>query len=119
MQKKGRVRRCAAPGRYVVSRRGSGRHSVATGLNAVLIGIVLGGTLFQLFALPALLRAFGMRAAWFLVPIMLLQPLHWGLIHEAIHSHLLPRRNAEEFWARVLSVTHWLPFDATRFCHLV
>jgi fatty acid desaturase len=108
-----------ASGRSACSRRGSGRQAPATGLNALLIGVVLVGTVFQLFAMPALLRAFGLHAAWFLVPIMLLQPLHWGLIHEAIHSHLLPRRNAEEFWARLLSVTHWLPFDATRFCHLV
>src|SRR5579862_3116092 len=104
-----------ASGRGVASRR----RSVATGGNGLLIGVVLGGTLFQLFAMPILLRAFGMCAAWFLVPIMLLQPLHWGLVHEAIHSHLLPRRRAGEFWARLLSVTHWLPFDATRFCHLV
>jgi fatty acid desaturase len=69
--------------------------------------------------MPFLLRSVGLRAAWFLFPIMLLQPLHWGLIHEAIHSHLLPRRQPEEFWARLLSVMHWLPFDATRYCHLV
>jgi fatty acid desaturase len=92
---------------------------VASGTNVALIGIALGGTMFQLFAMPVLLRSFGMRAAWFLVPIMLIQPLHWGLIHEAIHSHLLRRRGAEEFWARVLAITHWMPFDATRFCHLV
>jgi fatty acid desaturase len=69
--------------------------------------------------MPPLLRAFGIRAACLLLPIMVLQPLHWGLIHEAIHSHLLPNRRSEEFCARLLSVSHWLPFDATRFCHLV
>ena len=100
------------------SARERGRQSIAAGHNAFLIGIVLAGTLFQLFAMPPLLRAFGMRVAWLLLPIMLLQQLHWGLIHEAIHSHLFRRRNVEEFWARLLSVTHWLPFDATRFCHL-
>ena len=118
MQRRERTSR-GAPGASAVRRHGSGRHAIATGINAVLIGVVLSGTLFQLFVLPVLLRAFGMQAAWFLVPIALVQPLHWGLIHEAIHSHLLPRRRAEEFWARTLSVTHWLPFDATRFCHLV
>jgi fatty acid desaturase len=111
--------RRGAPRGSTGARRRSGRQSAATGLNALLISVVLSGTVFQLFALPALLRAFGIQAAWFLVPIVLLQPLHWGLIHEAIHSHLLHRRNAEEFWARLLSVAHWLPFDATRFCHLV
>jgi fatty acid desaturase len=118
MQQRVRFRRSVS-GPSAGSHRGSGRRSVETGPNALLIGVVLGGTLFQLFAMPALLRVFGMRAAWLLLPIMLLQPLHWGLIHEAIHSHLLRQRNPEEFWARLLSVTHWLPFDATRFCHLV
>lgn len=117
MRQRKRSRRRPAACR--VNRHLAGRQSVGSGINAGLIGIVLGGTIFQLFAMPALLRAFGIQAAWFLVPIMLIQPLHWGLIHEAIHSHLLPRRRPEEFWARVLSITHWMPFDATRFCHLV
>ncbi|HKO08257.1 MAG TPA: fatty acid desaturase [Alphaproteobacteria bacterium] len=88
-------------------------------LNLFLICVVLGGTLFQLFGMPFMLRGFGMRAGWVLFPIMLLQPLHWGLIHEAIHSRLLPKRRINEFCARLLSVTHGLPFDATRVCHLV
>ena len=88
-------------------------------LNLFLICVVLSGTLFQLFGMPFVLRDFGMRAGWVLLPIMLLQPFHWGLIHEAIHSHLLPTRRTNEFCARLLSVTHGLPFDATRVCHLV
>jgi len=97
----------------------TGRRAVATRLNLFLICIVLGGTLFQLFGLPYALNAYGLRAAWLLLPIMLLQPLHWGLIHEAIHSHLLPNRRADEFSARLLSITLGVPFDATRFSHLV
>jgi fatty acid desaturase len=96
-----------------------GRQPVATCLNFLLTCVVLCGTLFQLFVMPSLLRIFGMRTAWLLLPIMLLQPLHWGLIHEAIHSHLLPKRRHNEFCARVLSIMHGLPFDATRFGHLV
>jgi fatty acid desaturase len=95
------------------------RHPNTTGINAVLICIVIGGTLFQLFGLPFALRLWGIRAACLLLPIALLQPLHWGLIHEAIHSHLLIDRRTEEFVARLLSVMHWLPYDATRYCHLV
>ncbi|MDE3015937.1 MAG: fatty acid desaturase [Pseudomonadota bacterium] len=81
--------------------------------------VVFSGTMFQLFGLPVMLRVVGMRAVWFLVPITLLQPLHWGLIHEAIHSRLLPKRRANDFYARLLSIMHWLPYDATRFGHLV
>jgi fatty acid desaturase len=95
------------------------RQPPAAGVNVLLISVVLGGTLLQLFGMPTLLRAFGIRAACLLLPIVLLQPLHWGLIHEAIHCRLLPKRRTGEFWARLLSVAHWLPFDATRFCHLV
>lgn len=96
-----------------------GRRAVAMRLNLFLIFIALGGTLFQLFGLPYALSAYGLRAAWFLLPIMLLQPIHWGLIHEAIHSHLLPNRRADEFCARLLSVTLGMPLDATRFSHLI
>jgi fatty acid desaturase len=88
-------------------------------LNLFLICVVLGGTLFQLFGMPFVVRGFGMRAGWVLLPIMLLQPLHWGLIHEAIHSHLLPKRRINEFCARLLSITLGSPFDATRVGHLV
>ena len=88
-------------------------------LNYLLVSIVLGGTLFQLFGLPLIAHRYGIVAAFGLLPIMLLQPLHWGLIHEAIHSHLFPKRHANELGARLLSVVHGLPFDGTRVCHLV
>ena len=97
----------------------NGQQSAVTRLNVLLICVVLGGTLFQLFGLPLVLKAFGVQAAWFLLPIMLLQPLHWGLIHEGIHARLLPTRRANEFYSRLLSVALGLPFDATRFGHLV
>jgi len=97
----------------------TGRRAVSAHLNLLLICVALGGTLFQLFGLPYMLNVYGLRAAWFLLPIMLVQPLHWGLIHEAIHSHLLPDRRADEFCARLLSVAIGVPFDATRFSHLV
>ena len=95
-----------------------GRPSGNCLLNVFLICVVLGGTLFQLFGMPFVVRSFGVRAGWLLLPIMLLQPLHWGLIHEAIHSHLLPQRRINEFCARLLSVTLGSPFDATRVGHL-
>src|ERR1700730_8842164 len=90
-----------------------GLHPVAACLNSFLMCVVLCGTLFQLFVMPSLLRDFGLRTAWLLLPIMLLQPLHEVLIHEPIHSHLLPKRRANEFCARMLSILHGLPFDAT------
>ncbi len=100
-------------------RQKTGRQAVAAHLNVALISIVLCGTLLQLFGMPMALNNYGMQVAWLLLPIMLLQPLHWGLIHEAIHSHLLPNRRADDFCARLLSITLGVPFDATRFSHLV
>ena len=94
-------------------------YPVASSLNMTLTCVVLCGTLFQLYGLPFALRGFGMPSAWLLLPIMFLQPLHWGLIHEAIHAHLLPNRRHNEFCARVLSIALGFPFDATRFGHLV
>lgn len=96
-----------------------GQQSVSVRLNILLIYIALGGMVFQLFGMPFVLRALGVRAVWLLLPMMLLQPLHWGLLHEGIHARLLPDRRANEFWARVLSITLGLPFDGTRFGHLV
>src|SRR5436190_6761952 len=80
------------------------RQSVASFLNFSLVCIAVGGTLFQLYGMPFVLRLFDMRAAWLLLPIMLLQPLHWGLLHEGIHGRLFPNRRANEFCSRLLSV---------------
>ena len=108
------------PADAVPSARPAGdQPSVATGLNLSLMCIVLGGTVFQLYGMPFVLRALGGRAVWLLLPIMLLQPLHWGLLHEGIHARLFPSRDANEFWARVLSIMLGLPFDGTRLGHLV
>ncbi len=95
------------------------RRPIPTRLNLLLMGVVLGGTSFQLFGMPAVLHAFGPRALGLLLPIMLLQPVHWGLLHEGIHANLFANRRANEFWARVLSILLGLPFDGTRFGHLV
>ncbi len=101
------------------TRRVSARQPIVTRLNLALIWFVLAGTTFQLFGMPVVLRVVGSRATCLLLPIMLIQPLHWGLIHEGIHSHLLRKRRANEFFARLLSVALGVPFDATRFGHLV
>lgn len=95
------------------------RQPIPTRLNLLLVCVVLGGTLFQLYGFPVLLRAYGVRMVALLLPIMLLQPLHWGLLHEGIHAQLFPNRRANEFCARTLSVLLGVPFDCTRYAHLV
>jgi fatty acid desaturase len=97
----------------------AGQQPIAIRLNLFLVCVVFGGTLFQLYGMPLVLRGLGVRAVGLLLPIMLLQPLHWGLLHEGIHANLFPGRRANEFWARALSIMLGLPFDGTRFGHLV
>ena len=92
---------------------------IATRLNLLLVCVVAGGTMFQLYGMPLALHAFGAGSICLLLPIMLLQPLHWGLVHEGIHARLFPNRRTNEFWARTLAILLALPFDCTRFGHLV
>ncbi len=92
---------------------------IATRLNLLLVCVAAGGTIFQLYGMPLALNAFGAGSICLILPIMLLQPLHWGLVHEGIHARLFPNRRTNEFWARTLSLLMGLPFDCTRFGHLV
>lgn len=87
--------------------------------NLALLALVTLAMVLQLFAWPFLLRHWGAQALWLAVPLVVLAPTHWGLIHEAIHGQLLPRRRLNESVGRVLAITFLLPFDAVRFGHLM
>jgi fatty acid desaturase len=87
--------------------------------NAALLGVIAVAMLVQLVAWPFLLRQFGASALWIAVPLVVLTPMHWGLIHEAIHGHLWPGRRANEWLGRALAICFMLPFDAARFGHLM
>lgn len=87
--------------------------------NLALLALVTLAMVLQLFAWPFLLRHWGAQALWLAVPLVVLVPTHWGLIHEAIHGQLLPRRRLNESVGRVLAITFLLPFDAVRFGHLM
>ncbi|MEA3115202.1 MAG: hypothetical protein QOG58_5001, partial [Caballeronia sp.] len=87
--------------------------------NLALLAVVTLAMVLQLFAWPFLLRHWGAQALWLGVPLVVLAPTHWGLIHEAIHGQLLPRRRLNESAGRVLAITFLLPFDAVRFGHLM
>ncbi|GAB3628755.1 fatty acid desaturase [Pandoraea terrae] len=88
-------------------------------LNRWLIGLVAAAGLWQWFGLPFMLDAFGGAAAWTLLPVLLLTPMHWGLIHESIHGQLRPAAKANEAAGRALSVLLALPYDIMRFGHLL
>ena len=97
----------------------SRRVSVDLRANLALLGVVASAVLMQFVAWPFLLRHDGAPALWIAVPLVVLTPMHWGLIHEAIHGHLLPRRWLNEGVGRALSIAFMLPFDAARFGHLM
>jgi fatty acid desaturase len=87
--------------------------------NLALLALVVTAVLMQLIAWPFLLRQWGAPALWFVLPLVMLTPTHWGLIHESIHGHLLPRRRLNEWLGRGLAIAFMLPFDAVRFGHLM
>ncbi|QNK03666.1 fatty acid desaturase [Dyella telluris] len=85
----------------------------------LLVGVVATAMGVQLFAWPFLLRQWGAPMLWLMVPLVLLTPTHWGLIHESIHGHLFARRRLNEWAGRALSIAFLLPYDAARFGHLM
>ncbi|WP_240655675.1 fatty acid desaturase family protein [Paraburkholderia phosphatilytica] len=87
--------------------------------NVALVALVAGASLLQLFGLAALLHAYGAIMLLLIVPIVVLTPTHWGLIHEAIHSQLFASRRLNDVVARMLSVALAVPFDTVRFGHLM
>ncbi|WP_199535761.1 fatty acid desaturase [Dyella psychrodurans] len=66
-----------------------------------------------------MLRQWGASALWVALPLVVLAPTHWGLIHESIHGQLSPQRRLNEWLGRALAIAFVLPFDAVRFGHLM
>ncbi|PQV54701.1 fatty acid desaturase [Paraburkholderia sp. BL21I4N1] len=87
--------------------------------NLTLLALVGAAMVLQFVAWPFLLRHWGMAALGLAVPLVVLAPTHWGLIHEAIHGQLLPQRRRNEALGRLLAIAYLLPFDAVRFGHLM
>lgn len=79
---------------------------------------VIAANLYLFVALPLLLPGGGAAALLLAVPAVLASVPHWGLIHEAIHGHLLPDRAAGDRLGRLLAVLFGAPFDCLRFGHL-
>jgi fatty acid desaturase len=102
-----------------VERRTSQRAPIDRRANLALLGLVTTAVLMQLIAWPFLLRHWGASALWIALPLVVSTPMHWGLIHESIHGHLLPQRRLNEWLGRALSIAFVLPFDAVRFGHLM
>lgn len=87
--------------------------------DALLFGAVLAVALLQFFAAPLLLP----RGTWTACAIVALcaavTPLHWGLMHEAIHGHLFAKESPNRHAGRLLGHFLCLSFDVMRFGHLL
>lgn len=95
------------------------RAAVDTRANLLLLAIVAAAMLLQFVLWPLLLQRWGWTALSLALPLLILAPTHWGLIHEAIHGQLLPRRRLNEAIGRALAIAYLLPFEAVRFGHLM
>jgi fatty acid desaturase len=100
-------------------RRTSRRAPIDYRANLALIGLVATALVMQFIAWPFLLRHWGESALWVALPLVVLAPTHWGLIHESIHGQLFPQRRLNDWVGRALSIAFVLPFDAVRFGHLM
>lgn len=101
------------------ARRAPRRVPIDQRANLVLLGVVATAMVVQLLAWPFLLRQWGAPMLWIAVPLVLLTPMHWGLIHESIHGHLFAQRRINEWAGRALAIAFLLPYDAARFGHLM
>ncbi|MDR3399662.1 MAG: fatty acid desaturase [Pandoraea sp.] len=95
------------------------RHARPSRWNPWLIGLTGLTGLWQWLGLGWALRHWGEVAAWSLIPVLLLTPMHWGLIHESIHGQLRLKARANERTGRALSLLLGLPFEIMRFGHLM
>jgi fatty acid desaturase len=100
-------------------RRPMKREAIDARANLTLIVAVSLALAAELAGLPFLLRTWGVLSLCLIVPIVVLTPTHWGLIHEAIHGQLFANRRLNERVARTLAIALALPFDVVRFGHLM
>lgn len=91
---------------------------IPTAANAGLLALVIGANLVCGLALPLVLLPASAYWLLLLVPFTALTVAHWGLIHEAVHGHLHPRRGLNEAFGRALSVLFGGSFAVLRFGHL-
>jgi fatty acid desaturase len=100
-------------------RRTSRRAPIDQRANFLLLTLVTAGVIVMLFVWPFLLRQWGASALWIALPLVMLTPTHWGLVHESIHAQLSPKRQLNEGLGRALAIAFLLPYDAVRFGHLM
>ena len=94
------------------------RLEIRPGVNLVLAA-VLGSVNLAMFLVLPLLLSWDMALAWLLLPVILLTPTFWSVIHEAIHGTLHPDRRMNARIGRLLCICFGAPFRVLRFGHLM
>ena len=92
--------------------------SVPVRLNLWITFLIVFFNVWQFFILPLFLLHYSLYWALTLIPVILATTTHWSLIHEAVHSHLLPGKRPNELGGRMLAIIFGSPFRMLRFGHL-
>lgn len=87
--------------------------------NAFLLAAALGVAVLQFFVAPFVLPVGAWSALALVCLCAITTPLHWGLMHEAIHGNLFPDAAANRRAGRVLGSFLCLSWDVMRFGHLL
>lgn len=87
-------------------------------LNACLLAGVGAIAVLQFGLLPHVASIDATGAALFIALAALTGPLHYGLMHETIHSHLFGHERFDRAIGRVLGILLGLPWETMRFGHL-
>lgn len=92
---------------------------IPVGINSALIGLFIALHVFQYVGLPVLLNRGYDGLVWLLLPLTLLTPTNWALIHESFHGVLLPGAKTNAVFGRFLCILFAAPFRMLRFGHLM
>ena len=92
--------------------------SIPVQANGWILLIVVMINIWQFVILPVFFLPSSIYWALSLIPVVLATTSHWSLIHEAVHSHLFPKKSTNEFAGRILAIFFGSPFRMLRFGHL-
>ena len=92
---------------------------ITTGLNSLFTAGIIASILLQLIVLPLYLLPMNLNWAWLILPLGLLTPMMWGLIHEAIHGLLNPEKKLNEYLGRALAILFGASFHVLTYGHLM
>lgn len=96
----------------------SGRDRPSDGLNAALLALVLGVSVFQFGLFPLIAPLGSVSEVLFVLCVALTGPLHYGLMHETMHGNLYKSEAANRGVGRLLGVLLGFPWETMRFGHL-